>query len=690
MSTDSLSENEKEAVNYIKSVDKAYQGQLWKALDVTSRTGSRISKRLEEKDVITREPTTHNGNNTYRLILADEYRDEEDIEEDKDKDGTASHKLGPEEKRVLRLVESKGEIPQSELSKKINVSARRGSRIASGLEDKGLIEREEGVYEGNRTYILLPREESDNITVQESHQGVGINDQKSTEDNLNFSPYVSSVVEFLTHDRTEPPLNISIEGKWGSGKSSFMGQMKRRIEEDESKKYYTVSFNPWRHEKEDSLWAAFMLQVFHQIKEQSSLMEKISGDIKMFIYRFESEKFVTKLLRRLLIILPVIVGIWVILLMMNLPGTSPTNISIGVAIASLIASIIWTWKNAMGPIEKELRKYIANPEYEGRVSFVERIHDDFEKFLNAYVDEDAEVFVFIDDLDRCLPEKAAELVKSTNMMISNGDPRVFFIMRMDREKVAAGIASEHEELIKYLDEYKNPTFLSSNTESTSNLRASDEIGDRTHGTRFANNYLEKFIQIPFQVPKPTEEEVGILLESVLENQQPGKKSEDGRGQINSGREETEKTQEIHEIDPIQHDEIKNIGKEVSGILNYNPRKIKTFVNLFRLRAMLALDFELLGKNNGISPMQLGKFVAISLRWPSLAPIMSKEEKIDELYDYCGAREDPPGIIDDFSEGEKDALCDLLMWGVDEDAERYRMEPVPKEMFWISPRIEFPD
>mgnify|MGYP000196806342 CR=1 FL=1 len=154
--SESLSENEEEAVEYIRSADNAYQSQLWKALDVTSRTGSRIAKRLEEKGVVRREQTTHDGNNTYRLILAEEYRDEDAVEEDDDEEPTAGYELEPEERRALRLIESEDGLPQSELWKELDVSSRKGSRIASSLEERGLIDREEDVYEGNRTYILYP------------------------------------------------------------------------------------------------------------------------------------------------------------------------------------------------------------------------------------------------------------------------------------------------------------------------------------------------------------------------------------------------------------------------------------------------------------------------------------------------------------------------------------------------------
>jgi DNA-binding MarR family transcriptional regulator len=156
MSVD-LSENEQDAVEYIKSSEDAYQSELWKELDVTSRTGSRNAKRLEEKEVVKREQTTHDGNNTYRLILADEYRDDDgEKEEENSHEPTAGYELESIERRALRLIESEDGLPQSEMWKELDVSSRKGSRIASKLEDRGLIEREEGVHEGNKTYILYP------------------------------------------------------------------------------------------------------------------------------------------------------------------------------------------------------------------------------------------------------------------------------------------------------------------------------------------------------------------------------------------------------------------------------------------------------------------------------------------------------------------------------------------------------
>ena len=74
-------------------------------------------------------------------------------------------------------------------------------------------------------------------------------DQPTYDDLLGFSPYVEAIKEFLINPSTKPPLTLSIEGSWGSGKSSFMLQL---IKELEANGECTVLFNAWRHDKEDA------------------------------------------------------------------------------------------------------------------------------------------------------------------------------------------------------------------------------------------------------------------------------------------------------------------------------------------------------------------------------------------------------------------------------------------------------
>lgn len=44
--------------------------------------------------------------------------------------------------------------------------------------------------------------------------------QTTDDDRLGFKPYVNAISSFLTHGSTKAPLTLSIEGRWGSGKSA--------------------------------------------------------------------------------------------------------------------------------------------------------------------------------------------------------------------------------------------------------------------------------------------------------------------------------------------------------------------------------------------------------------------------------------------------------------------------------------
>lgn len=64
--------------------------------------------------------------------------------------------LSEDELKGLELVRERGGIHQSEFWKELDFSSRKGSRIASNLEEAGLVERENAVYEGNTTYYIRP------------------------------------------------------------------------------------------------------------------------------------------------------------------------------------------------------------------------------------------------------------------------------------------------------------------------------------------------------------------------------------------------------------------------------------------------------------------------------------------------------------------------------------------------------
>ncbi len=167
-----LSPDEERAYELITSRDGVLQSELWKALDATSRKGSRLAMALEEKGLIRREQTTSNGQRTYLLTPTEAEPETETgsetetestwetpgqaAEGDSDSSSESTESVDEREERALELINEEGGVYQSELWKALDVSSRTGSRIATNLAERAAIRREEVTYDGQRTYLLLP------------------------------------------------------------------------------------------------------------------------------------------------------------------------------------------------------------------------------------------------------------------------------------------------------------------------------------------------------------------------------------------------------------------------------------------------------------------------------------------------------------------------------------------------------
>lgn len=60
-------------------------------------------------------------------------------------------------------------------------------------------------------------------------------------DKLNFSPFAQKVAKGIKNYKQNETFIISIEGKWGSGKTSLMNLIENEIKDDVE----IMHFNPW-------------------------------------------------------------------------------------------------------------------------------------------------------------------------------------------------------------------------------------------------------------------------------------------------------------------------------------------------------------------------------------------------------------------------------------------------------------
>jgi hypothetical protein len=525
--------------------------------------------------------------------------------------------------------------------------------------------------------LELPRNIPPSSPEEVSIFAASARDQPVKVDLLGFEPYVDAIAEFLVHEETSPPLTLSIEGEWGSGKSSFMLQLEEALKRRSGPECLTVWFNAWRHDKEDALWAAFASEFLRKIARQRSLYRRWLGHFRLFCGRYRWQDGWLEMLRAIAVwgaifFLGVVVPVtaWVTratwtreidarlqALAQPQPPTAGSDekkeedpwlpvvrwlLGLGGlgAYTAGVLSLALKIKDVIGnPLDINLRKYLSTPDYEGRVSFIETFHEDFRKIVSAYAD-DQKVYVFIDDLDRCEVPKAAELMQALNLLIAE-DPRLIFVIGMDREKVAAGLAVKHAALLPYL--------------KPDRVDADGKIDSRV-GLDYGFAFIEKFIQLPFQVPKPKPTNLewflsnlsrssraaitsglqssGSLIPPVTGATPAGASAPGDSGQV-GGSQTPDRLERLKLVLRDDSATIREVALMVAPAIDFNPRRLKQFLNLFRLRAYICSLTGAFDEVNGssLSLPQLAKFVAISLVWPGfIADLAERPGLLHDLYE----------------------------------------------------------
>ena len=473
-----------------------------------------------------------------------------------------------------------------------------------------------------------------------------VGDQPTDKDTLGFEPYVKAIAGFLINDQTNPPLTLSIEGAWGSGKSSFMLQLEKELRDEGSG--IVTSFNAWRYDKDEAMWAAFALEFTQQLGEQLTFGHRWLAHLKLFFLRYDWEKGwrdlvklgATLILFMAILVVPVFAKDRIIKFVFSQNQTSsdqtggaksdqtdganavltdPVRKLIGsgglLAYLVLVIGLGIKAKNIVGnPLTINLKKNLETPDYRSRVAFIKSFHEDFGKIVDVYA-KGKKVYVFIDDLDRCEVPKAADLMQALNLMISDSS-RLIFIMGMDREKVAAGLAVKYEKLLPYLAPANND-------------QRRESAFDPVFGLEYGYNFIEKFIQLPFLIPQPSEPQVKGFLEYIFakDGLVAPPLTEPPTLQAAHAGEQAERT--VTEDTAM----VTDILKMVAPTFDYNPRRLKQFINAFRLKTFIASRTGLFGapsdatKYDPLTTRQLGKFVAISLRWPLLLADLDDERDL---------------------------------------------------------------
>jgi hypothetical protein len=271
-------------------------------------------------------------------------------------------------------------------------------------------------------------------------------DNEADLDLLGFDFLADALVVALTEQRLLP-LTIGVLGDWGSGKSSLMrlaADELARIPRDagdgtedglDVSPYVTVDFNPWQYEDHDDVKVALMTTVLDALQERMSEAIEEIGRLRTFVEGLK--RWGRRVGRAGSTLSPTVVPV---VLEAATPGLDPA-----------VTATITTAASAMA---KEAQAALAEPEPQQPdppdqsplpITDIKTFHKEFGNLVARLPDGDA-VIVFIDDLDRCLPETVVDTFEAIRLFLNT--PKTAYVLALNQNVVESAIDSRYPDLKK--------------------------------------------------------------------------------------------------------------------------------------------------------------------------------------------------------------------------------------------------
>lgn len=379
-----------------------------------------------------------------------------------------------------------------------------------------------------------------------------LDDQPSQMDSLDFRSYVEALKDLIFHNKTQTPLTLGVFGRWGTGKTTLMRMLEKELNKEG---ITTVWFNAWQYSNEDELWAAFLQSMLNKISYSLGSFRLPIFKTKLFFRRIQWENLprliLEFLLRTILAVLPVL---FIDPISQQITPEAKPYLDIGGNITAFVLAILIVIKPIIDSIRKNLSINISDfqrtSSYQEHIAFLDKFREHFSDIVLCLPRKgNKRLAVFIDDLDRCSPERTIQVLDAIKLFVDVEG--CIYILGLDVDVVQRAI------IHKYQD---------------------DPVAQR--------EYMSKIIQLPFQLPPLTRDEMREFLRQLT-------------------------------LD-LPDSKCQNVF--ITGLV-VNPRELKRTINIFSLLWNLAAKRkELAGK---IDPIRLAKVVVIQHGYPGLHKILQQ-------------------------------------------------------------------
>jgi ABC-type dipeptide/oligopeptide/nickel transport system ATPase subunit len=229
-----------------------------------------------------------------------------------------------------------------------------------------------------------------------------LSDHAYQDDALNFTQY-ATVLSNIIMNTTTLPFTVGIFGDWGSGKTTLMRMIQDQVN---SKNCKTIWFNAWKYDDKQYLSKALLKTIYDEAMKSTDINVEVLKEILKRAVDFVGQV---------------------------------------------------TQDKKWGTLFFET--FSLDPAYRNLVE------DMTHQIIKQYVGDKGRLVIFIDDLDRCLPENAITILETIKLYLDN--ERCVIVLGADRDVIEMAITQRYPKL---------------------KITGKD--------------YLEKVVQLPFTIPQP--------------------------------------------------------------------------------------------------------------------------------------------------------------------------------------------
>ena len=388
-------------------------------------------------------------------------------------------------------------------------------------------------------------------------------DNETDTDFLNYSETAALVSETL-RQRHLRPISIGLFGGWGVGKSSLMRMVMAEISKDPS--HVVLHFDAWLFQDYDDARAALLNKIGDTLYEWAKENEDVRDKVRRLYKRINKLRVLGLLAEGAAFAagMPTFGAI-----ARGMEGAH------GLVRGAGDEEDVEAVKEMANNAKKRSSELLKPAEEESPPQQIEKFRAELKDILEEL---DCTLFVFVDNLDRCLPDKAIHTLEAVRLFLFM--ERTAFVIAADEEMIRLAVAQHY----------------------------------KADADRLVTDYLDKLVQIPVRVPRTGVAELRafliLLLASTPADRQQGLASE-MQDKLRSflidrlrmiWRDPFPEIDEL--LDCVGGDQLEEREQSIlrqasllakrmapllvsSGRVSGNPRIVKRMLNTMRMRQMIA-------------------------------------------------------------------------------------------------------